>query len=493
MNLMRGALLRSAQMLSSLAASSVLSAGTAVAQQRLGTIVFPNSGAPTVQTAFLRGTALLHSFEYEDAARSFREAQRLDPAFALAYWGEALTYTHPVWNQQDLAAARAALARLGPTPEARKAKAPTPREQGYLEAIEILYGEGPKPRRDTLYAAAMERLVSAFPDDDEAKTFYAVALLGLGQGTRDVWSYMRAAAVAQQVFDRNPDHPGAAHYVIHAFDDPTHAPLGLKAARAYSHIAPDAAHAQHMTSHIFVALGMWDDVVAANEQATRVTERQLGRSPVGCRHYNEWLEYGYLQQGRLRDAARLVEECRADVERQRGASGSLDRMRAMHLVDTMNWQGSLAAAAALFTRESASPGLGEVVERMRHALALFGKEQPEAALAELGRAAELEESLPFEFGPPATYKPPRELEGELLLRLNRPTDAVRAFRQALRRTPERVAALLGLAQASAKTGDAATAVATYRQLTAIWHRADPGYGPRAEAETYLARHLSERP
>ena len=505
---------------------------TGKAQSRLGTIDFPTSGAPAAQAAFLRGTALLHSFEYEDAARSFREAQRLDPGFAMAYWGEAMTYNHPVWNQQDRAAARAALGRLGPTPEARKARAPTAREQAYLETLEVLYGEGSKPHRDTLYAAAMERLVSAYPEDDEARAFYALALLGLGQGNRDLWSYMRAAAVAQPVFERNPNHPGAAHYLIHSFDDPTHAPLGLKAARAYSGIAPDAAHAQHMTSHIFVALGMWDDVVAANEQAMRVTERQLGRSPVGCRHYNEWLAYGYLQQGRVRDAARLVEECRADVERQRGAAGSLERMRAIYLVDSRDWQGAIsripvdsasqpawARTARDFTdglgalargdvtgaevalnrvvarraRGSGVDGNDEVVERTLRAAVLYAKGQREAALAEVEQAAALEESLPFEFGPPASYKPPRELLGELLLQLDRPADAVRAFGQALRRTPERAATLLGLARASAQAGDAAAAVATYRQLKAIWHRADPGYGPLAEAENYLTRHLSERP
>ncbi|MBI2072367.1 MAG: hypothetical protein HYT81_04905 [Gemmatimonadetes bacterium] len=505
-----------------LCVSALVTAAT-TAQSRLGTIEFPNSGAPAAQAAFLRGTLLLHSFEYEDAARSLREAQRLDPGFAMAYWGEALSYTHPVWNQQDRTAARAVLARLGPTPEARKAKAPTPREQAYLETIEILYGEGSKPHRDTLYAGAMERLVNAFPDDDEAKAFYALALLGLGQGDRDVWSYMRAAAVAQQVFEHNPDHPGAAHYLIHSFDDPTHAPLGLKAARAYSRIAPDAAHAQHMTSHIFVALGLWDDVVAANQQAMRVTERQLGRSP---------LAYGYVQQGRLRDAARLVEECRADVERQRGAAGSLERMRAMYLVDTRDWQGpvaripidsasqpgwartardftdglgaiqrsdapqaeaSLNRVAARRARGPASAGNDEVVERTLRAAVLFAQQKGDAALAELERAAALEESLPFEFGPPATYKPPRELQGEILLQMDRPGDGVRAFDLALRRTPDRAATLLGLARASAKAGDAARAVATYWQLKAIWHRADPGFQLLAEAEDYLARHPSERP
>lgn len=505
---------------------------TGMAQSRLGTITFPNSGAAAAQPAFLRGTLLLHSFEYEDATRSFREAQRIDPNFAMAYWGEALSYTHPVWNQQDLAAARAALARLGPTPEARRAKAPTPREQAYLETVDILYGGGSKPHRDTLYALGLERLVRSFPDDDEAKAFYALALLGLGQGERDVWSYMRAASAAQEVFERNPDHPGAAHYLIHSFDDPTHAPLGLKAARAYSRIAPDAAHAQHMTSHIFVALGMWDDVVAANEQAMRVTERQMGRSPVGCRHYNEWLAYGYLQQGRLKDAARLVEECRADVERRRGAAGSLERMRATYLVDARDWQGAVArmpldsasqpawarsardftdglgaiergdAATAetllgrLTARRaagSASGGNDEVVERTLRAAVLFAANQRDQAIAELERAATVEERLPFEFGPPVSYKPPRELHGELLLNLDRPADAARAFSQALRRTPDRAASLLGLARAAAKAGDTAKAAALYRQLKTIWHRADPGYAPLAEAENYLTRHVSERP
>ncbi|MBI2616403.1 MAG: tetratricopeptide repeat protein [Gemmatimonadetes bacterium] len=131
-----------------------------------------------------------------------------------------------------------------------------------------------------------------------------------------------------------------------------------------------------------------------------------------------------------------------------------------------------------------------MVERTLRAAVLFAKNQRDAALAELERAAALEERLPFEFGPPVTYKPPRELEGELLLRLDRPAEAVRAFSQALRRTPDRAATLLGLARASAKAGDSAIAVATYRQLKSIWHRADTGYTPLAEVENYLARHLS---
>src|SRR5207253_79690 len=137
-----------------------LAAGPASAQTpRLGTIDFPTSGAPAAQAPFLRGVLLLHSFEYQDALQAFREAQRIDSGFALAYWGEALAYTHPIWNEQDQNAARAALQRLGPTREARRAKAPTPREKAYLDAVEALYGAGSKTQRDTAYALAMERLV----------------------------------------------------------------------------------------------------------------------------------------------------------------------------------------------------------------------------------------------------------------------------------------------------------------------------------------------
>ncbi len=143
-----------------------------------------------------------------------------------------------------MAKARDALTRLAPTAAARRAKAGTAREQMLMDAIEQLYGAGSKPKRDTLYARVMERLAAAYPDDDEAQSFYALALLGLNQGVRDTPTYMRAGAIAQEVLRRNPDHPGGAHYTIHAFDDPIHAPLGLRAARLYSKIAPNAPHAR---------------------------------------------------------------------------------------------------------------------------------------------------------------------------------------------------------------------------------------------------------
>src|SRR5437879_4339399 len=202
------------------AALACLAVGAPLLAQkpRLGTIDFPTSGAPAAQAQFVRGVLLLHSFEYQDAARAFRAAQSIDPGFALAYWGEALTYTHPVWNEQDGNAARAALLRLGPTPAARRAKALTPREKAYLDAVEILYGDGSKAARDTAYSLDMERVVTRFPADREAKVFYALSLLGLNQGVRDTATYRRAGAIVEPVFRANPNHPGAGRLLTPPYD-----------------------------------------------------------------------------------------------------------------------------------------------------------------------------------------------------------------------------------------------------------------------------------
>ena len=255
---------------------------------------------------------LLHLYEYPDAAKAFQEAQQLDPDFAMAYWGEALTATHPLWNQDNLAMGRAALAKLAPTPEARAAKAGSARERAYLDAAEKLYGEGTIQERDRAFLQAMEAIAKAWPDDDEAQLFLAQALLGVTRGERNVDNYLRAAGIAKAVYARNPHHPGAAHYWIHGMDSPEHAAGALEAANALSKIAPAAGHAQHMVSHIYLALGMWDEVASANEQASRVvadSRRTAGLPPAPCGHYTEWLQYSYYQLGRHREAQALLDDC----------------------------------------------------------------------------------------------------------------------------------------------------------------------------------------
>jgi len=286
--------------------------------QAYGEVAFVNSGPAAAQADFLLGLAQLHNFEYDDAAEHFRKAQQLAPDFALAFWGEAMTKNHALWHEEDVAAARAILKRLGLTPEARLGKAGTEREKLYLQSLEVLFGEGTKEERDRRYESVLAEIHRKFPDDVDAAAFYALAILGTAEHGRDFATYMRAAAVLEEIFPQHPRHPGVVHYLIHSYDDSIHAPLGLRAARIYAKIAPQAGHAQHMTSHIFLALGMWDDEVKANETAIAVGNRlreKAGRPPGLCGHYNEWLEYGYMQQGRVADARRMVEGCRQAVER----------------------------------------------------------------------------------------------------------------------------------------------------------------------------------
>jgi tetratricopeptide (TPR) repeat protein len=293
-----------------------LFAANAFAQNDAGEVAFANSGAPEAQAPFLRGLALLHDFEYESAAQAFKSAQTIDPSFAMAHWGEAMTYTHPVWFQQDADAARAALKKLGATSAERLAKVKTERERDYLRAVEVLYGDGTKDERDFKYADAMRVVHERYPDDVDATAFYALALLGTSHQGRDFAIYMRAAALLEEVLPAHPLHPGVLHYLIHCYDDPIHAPLGLRAARRYGLVAPGAGHALHMTSHIFIAMGMWDDVIDANRRAIDVVNKQRAahsKPPVACGPYPLWLHYAYLQKRDFDDARKALDACRASA------------------------------------------------------------------------------------------------------------------------------------------------------------------------------------
>lgn len=536
-------------LLAPLALAALTAAGELAAQEPtrvegLGTLSFPNSGAAEAQAPFIRGVLLLHSFEYDGAAEAFRAAQTLDPGFALAYWGEAMTYTHPLWNEKDREAGRAALGRLAPTPEARLAEAPTEREKAWLRAVEVLYGDGEKARLDTLYSREMADLYARHPGDLEAQTFYALSLLGLSQSERDVPTYMEAGALALDAFQQNREHPGAAHYTIHSFDDPTHAILAMGAALAYGPLAPEAAHAQHMTTHIFLARGLWDRVVEANIRADGVVDRgraARGRPPTDCGHYNQWLMYGYQQQRRYGEAEKLLVGCWNEAfgdagagERRQSAAFSAVYMRALYLADADRVQGGApldlpdGGTTTSFVRagyawgsalQALRAGDRAGAERQRaafkdavrtvesswvspyapvwtgtlEAMMLADDGDLQAALATAGEAADYEASLPVDFGPPIAFKPARELVGELLLDMDRPNDALAAFRMALARTPNRIHSLAGYARAAAAAGQDAVAAESYRTLADLLDRADPGAVEAEEARSYLEGRVSSKP
>lgn len=499
----------------------------ALAQQtNLGHIDFPTSGSKEAQKHFIQGVLLLHSFEYNDSREEFQAASKLDPNFAMAYWGEALTYTHQVWVEQDAPAARAALQRLAPTPEDRSAKAPTQREKDYLHAAEILYGDGDKISRDLAYADAMGRMMKKYPDDLEAASLYAVALLGTCQYERQYPVYMRAAEVAEEVFAKNPQHPGAIHYLIHAYDDPVHAPLGLRAARVYAQVAGSASHAQHMPSHIFFALGMWDDAISANIRSIAVADERAKRKGLGQdqRNYHsiQWLEYAYLQEGREADARGVM----ADVERTGGTRG-MAMMKAYYALETgkqdkaliaaklpmlgmavavLNAYGlvaarkgrldetrsafesiqkrlngptqSAAAESAHAGGNHGTPASAETPAERKSAEIMMQQLQAELWIADgkqdqalqlLAKTAAAEDALAFEFGPPIPIKPAHELYAEELLAAHHLKEAREEFQHALARAPKRAQSLRGLAKAAAAAGDAETSRNALEDLKSFWH------------------------
>lgn len=486
--------------------------------QRFGRVSFANSGAAAAQPAFLRGIALLHDFQYSEAVEAFREAQRIDPGFAMAYWGEAMSYNHGVWREQDSVAARAVLVRLGTTSDVRLAKAPTAREKDYVRLLDVLYGTaGTKPSRDSAFAVGAAQLAKQYPADDEAQLLHALALLQLFPRTDS--TYEQAAAIAERVRRVHPDHPGALHYIIHAYDDPAHAAAGLTAARAYSKVAPAAGHAQHMTSHIFIALGMWDDVVHANEIAIGLKHTPDALIAANCGHAGLWLDYAYLEQGRWPDAKRMMDGCFAHAGDSATIARGYAEMRLRSIIDMgaagadvpplpgnvrggaviqfMQAYGSaydalerrdtiaarsyidqMVAARMAIARGPRRPNTDQLLGNTQvsvsemQALMLMYAGQHDAAIALLRAAAAAEDTLPFMFGPPEVQKPSHELLGELLLPMHRPSDAKREFERALRRTPGRSLSLLGLARASRAAGDSAASLAAYRTLLVNWHRAD---------------------
>jgi tetratricopeptide (TPR) repeat protein len=480
------------RILFSIAALLTLTTIMTAQSKMLGNIDLPNSGAEEAQADFREGMLLLHSFEYEDAAKAFKRAQGKDSTFGMAYWGEAMTHNHPVWNQQSEEAVKRILTGLAPSVEERAEFFATERERDYHLAMETLYGYTPestgksKEDRDDLFRESMRLLSEKYPDDDEATVLYALSILGSAHEGRDFTTYMQAASVAFKVWERNKMHPGAAHYLIHSFDDPVHAPLGLPMAKAYSEIAPSAAHAQHMTSHIFVALGMWDETVRANEVAQDVTNKRradLGRDESVCGHYAYWLEYGYMQQDRESEARTMLQNCqdRIDGDPSDSERGYFASMRARYIIDSDSWDevedwsteyeagkwgarnyeflNAMAAAKAgesdtareklelMWLKADADDDLAPILDKQVNAILLLNEGDTDAGIALLREAAEFEAALPVEFGPPTPVVQSHELLGTTLLDLGRYDEAKAALEVQVARTPGRVSSLHALANA----------------------------------------------
>jgi tetratricopeptide (TPR) repeat protein len=492
----------------------------------LGTIVFPNSGNAAAQAPFLRGIALLHSFEYREAAEAFREAQRADPSLALAYWGEALTYSQVLWRTENLPASRTALQKLAPTSTERLAMARTARERAFGAAVEAFYAEGPLPQRIAAYADSLRRHAQNAPDDHEAAAFASHALMlasNAGEAKDRDQLAREAVDLAQKVAKANPNHPGATHYLIHLYDTPGMAAQGLAFARAYDKIAPDAEHALHMPSHIYLQLGLWADVARSNERAWAASRASTANAGLLDWHAFSWLQYSYLQQGRFGAARALIDSARsllggdlrgsytdasfllprlefqhaaetgqwsAPVARPRLAAGppSSERERGFRVFanywaamdaaqrrDTMLFPLAAAYLAAVDSARAGSPRSFSPVMASNALLvrALVARARGDAAAYDesLRAAAALERTLNAFVGPPERVFA-LELLGADLSAAGRHEEAAKAYEDVLRICPERSQALLGLARAKAAVGDRAGADQAYARLRKNWADAE---------------------
>jgi tetratricopeptide (TPR) repeat protein len=495
--------------------------------ENVGNLSFPTSGSPEAQRHFLRGAAILHSFGWKQAITEFKRAQALQPDFAMAYWGETLCYNHPLNAEQDAKNPRAILGRLGADTAARLAKAPTKREKGFLAAVEALWGEGDWRARRIAYKDAMARLHAEFPQDDEVTTFYALSLLSAARAANDTTfrPEMKAGALAMDVFRRNPNHPGATHYIIHAFDDPVHAPLALEAAFAYAKIVPAVSHAVHMPTHIFIQHGMWREVAHQNIRAFNIAKElwQPGDSVGDMVHSGDWGQYGFLQLGDYagaRERIRAFEEM-AEKTKQARFTTALTLMRARYIVETEEWAtsslsekddpqlllangmgaartGDVATAekvlswlAALDKAKPAAPasdahadhgvagptpaaGASDgnksvwIMVTGLEALVAEAKGNRDAAIARLREAVKVEETMRPPNGAADPIKPSHELLGEVLLRARKPADAAAAFEAALLRMPNRPRSLHGAAVAYAAAGRADLAKERWGALQSFW-------------------------
>lgn len=491
----------------------------------LGTINFPTSGSDTARPYFVQGVAALHNFDYYDAAILFRAAQRVDPDFAMAYWGEAMTHTAVVWRrypggQQHREKALSVLARLGPTPEARAAKAPTEREKRYLAAVEALYlGPDDKRTRDFAHLDAMRQLSQQYPDDEEALAFYCVSRLST---ERDQPGRRGTAAVAFELLVRNPEHPGSFRCLIHSVDNSERAPFGMVAARRYQEVAPDTHAAYHMPSHIFIQLGKWEEATETSQQALdlskeRLTIRGLGIAEVDDHQYGhlvDYLQYSLLQGGRYKEAKELSAQVRTDYEaigKAQALQVKVASTHARYLIEVAQWtetdslielaqrEGfadvpSVLLAVGLGAVQSENLDLAkealaglqkadaEVMERQVSALIYLAEGNDREALRLLGEAATITHATDLPLGPADPLKPTLELYGEVLLMLGRPQDAIEQFEASLVRRPRRPASLVGAARASALMGNSSTASRYYATLVEMWSAADVDHPWLTEAK-----------
>jgi tetratricopeptide (TPR) repeat protein len=484
-------------------------------QGQLGTVHFPVSCTPDAQKTFEKGVALLHSFWYEEAEKAFLDVEKQDPKCAMAYWGEAMSLWHQLWNRPDAATIKRASAELK---KADKVKAgTTDRERDYIQALKAFYSNSNKAdheARARAYSAAMEKVYKKYPDDHEAAAFYALSLLASEPDNDTTFANRKqAGAILDKLFAEEPNHPGIAHYLIHTYDKPQLAQLGLPAARRYAQIAPAAPHALHMPSHIFARLGLWQDDINSNLAsiaATRkATEMHMGGEGHQF-HAMDYLVYAYLQSGREADALKVIEEVKAmPPMKDMYGTGYDPRLYALaafparYALELHHWTEAASltpvayaqtgdAAITYWARAIGAAHIGNVAQArtdIEHIDAIHktlvdqkkknfaeavdqdrkeatawldhAEGRNDAAIAALRTIAEKEEASGDESdgGTPA-----REMIADMLLEMKQPEQALAEYKTDLKFYPNRFNGLYGAAQAAEMAGQMSQATEYYAVL-----------------------------
>lgn len=481
-------------------------------QTHLGKVNFPTSCSAEAQPLIEKGVALLHSFQYQQAQQTFTEAASRDSKCAMAHWGKAMSLYQQLWDHPDKQELSEGHSEIQ---QAQKLHPATPKNRGFVAAAAAYYQKNPKINysgRTKAYSDELERLHEQMPDDVEVGAFYALSLVALAEQDVDsLKNQKKAIAILQPLLQQYPDHPGVAHYLIHAADRPELAPEGLEAARRYAAIAPDSPHALHMPSHIFVRLGLWQDSINSNiaslASATRLAEEHKAESHYQT-HAMDFLNYSYLQSGQEAKAREVIahedqvvgasEESKVDhrayltartaieLHRWKDAAALQDPPLSKDQQDTTRWARAIGAARSgdvagaeaavnalkesVAERESRArkEGYGVSSEKATdlseaEAWLAFAQEKPDEALQEMRAAAEHQEKN----GGESTSVPAREMFADMLLALRRPTEALNEYRTDLKNAPNRFDGLLGAARAAQSSGDTSDAQAFYAKLTEV--------------------------
>src|SRR5579884_28149 len=506
---------------------------TAASPEIIGQAAFPISCKKTVQKTFDRGIALLHSFWYQEAERSFTSVIQTDPNCAMGYWGIAMTHYHPLWEPPGPADLRRGWTFAV---RAKKLGSKSERERDYLAAIETFYHDSDKvdhTTRAVAYEKAMEQLHQKHPDDREGAIFYALSLLGSASPSdKSHANQKKAVEILNPIFAQAPDHPGVIHYLIHATDSPELASMGLNAARAYAKVAPSVPHALHMPSHIFIRLGLWQGAIDSNRASDAAAKSKMKDNPDPRLHAMDYLIYAYLQKGDDLQAQGIVNELsflpKAKQESLTAAYAQA-AIPARYVLERRHWSEAMALSAhpshypyteaiTYFARAVGAArshriiearGELEVLKSVRDNL-LESKDQywanqvevllqaagawteytdgkHDRALLHMRTAAELEDSLEKSPVTPGPIFPAREMLGDLLLEVGEPKAALVEFEKSLQNAPNRFNGLYGAARAAERAENIDAARTYYEKLVAVAGGPGNHRTELAEAKVFLEK------